>query len=396
MRTKLIEQPALPCPRLERYRPDGSLAEETPLQSFPFILGRSDSAELQLDSSRVSREHLEIIRQGKVYRVRDLGSTNGTFLNGRPVTEAELNDGDLLLVADVELVFFLGKAEPLRQAVTQMIDRQGDRQEQQPPPRRLVAEVRRIHQVVTRRGVVPRFRPVVQLEDQSLLAFEAVGRPRRARLPATRLVASTDCRLIGRVRQLERLVAVEEAARLPAAAAIFVQVDTCEIGDEGLIDSLGQLASSAAGRRLVVEIPDDAAGDTPQFAAIHARLSKLGIPLAYGEFSSGPARIAHRAAIAPQFLKLSPSLTRAVRRNRQRAGQVEAIVRAAGQLGIEVIATGLADQADVDACGRLGCRWGSGRQLGEALPLEAWCAKEYTPPAATGKLPSIAFPTPRS
>ncbi len=42
------------------------------------------------DVASVSLQHLEIVRDGAVFRIRDLGSTNGTFLNGERITEAEL------------------------------------------------------------------------------------------------------------------------------------------------------------------------------------------------------------------------------------------------------------------------------------------------------------------
>lgn len=66
---------------------------------LPFILGRDPSCHLRAASRMISLKHCEIFdHQGRV-QVRDLGSTNGTFVNGHKVSEpAELNDGDLLRV----------------------------------------------------------------------------------------------------------------------------------------------------------------------------------------------------------------------------------------------------------------------------------------------------------
>src|SRR5450432_2827604 len=44
-----------------------------------------------LDVASVSLQHLEIDREGNSFRIRDLGSTNGTFVNGERITEAELS-----------------------------------------------------------------------------------------------------------------------------------------------------------------------------------------------------------------------------------------------------------------------------------------------------------------
>ena len=47
----------------------------------------------------------EIVREGGVLRVRDLHSTNGTFVNGQKIDEHRLADGDLVVIADVHFSF---------------------------------------------------------------------------------------------------------------------------------------------------------------------------------------------------------------------------------------------------------------------------------------------------
>ena len=71
----------------------------------PAVLGRDPSASLILPVTAVSRRHAEIRREGGGYRVRDLGSRNGTLLNGRPVTDAELEPLDELRIGDAILKF---------------------------------------------------------------------------------------------------------------------------------------------------------------------------------------------------------------------------------------------------------------------------------------------------
>ncbi len=65
------------------------------------VLGRGSEADVQLDSAGVSRRHLEVYRQGPVYALRDLGSTNGSYLNGRRVAHAALSEGDVLRLGDM-------------------------------------------------------------------------------------------------------------------------------------------------------------------------------------------------------------------------------------------------------------------------------------------------------
>jgi pSer/pThr/pTyr-binding forkhead associated (FHA) protein len=70
-----------------------------------FTIGRSDTCSLVLGLSAVSVEHCAIFRRGGRYVIQDSGSTNGTLLNGSPVREALLKDGDRIGVGDIEMLF---------------------------------------------------------------------------------------------------------------------------------------------------------------------------------------------------------------------------------------------------------------------------------------------------
>ncbi len=70
------------------------------------LIGRSESAELRLDDGKVSRRHAEIRLEGGEARLRDLGSNNGTFVNGEAVEVARgLLSGDVITIGNASLVF---------------------------------------------------------------------------------------------------------------------------------------------------------------------------------------------------------------------------------------------------------------------------------------------------
>ncbi len=56
----------------------------------------------------MSRRHAEIVRSGDDYRVRDVGSLNGTYLNRERIEDAPLRNGDELQIGKFKLVFFEG------------------------------------------------------------------------------------------------------------------------------------------------------------------------------------------------------------------------------------------------------------------------------------------------
>lgn len=59
-------------------------------------VGRIAPAQVVLSDPTVSRQHFAIAHDGWTCRIRDLGSTHGTLVNGEPVTAAFLHDGDLI------------------------------------------------------------------------------------------------------------------------------------------------------------------------------------------------------------------------------------------------------------------------------------------------------------
>jgi len=67
-------------------------------------LGRGGDNDFPIDHPTVSSKHCEIEMSPEGLRVKDCHSTNGTFLNGSPITEATLQPGQVLRLGDVELV----------------------------------------------------------------------------------------------------------------------------------------------------------------------------------------------------------------------------------------------------------------------------------------------------
>ena len=76
-----------------------------PLTAPKFTLGRRTDCNLRIPTKDVSRQHCQIVLQGGAVRVKDLGSSNGTFVNGKRVAETELKAGDKLAIGPV--LFFV-------------------------------------------------------------------------------------------------------------------------------------------------------------------------------------------------------------------------------------------------------------------------------------------------
>ncbi len=94
-------------PHLKGRFPDGTTGE-FPLGELT-TLGRHPSNTVRLVDREVSKEHATIERMGRDFILRDLGSSNGTFVNGRRVAELRLRDGDEISLGTSKLVFHSGE-----------------------------------------------------------------------------------------------------------------------------------------------------------------------------------------------------------------------------------------------------------------------------------------------
>ncbi len=72
--------------------------------------GRHPDSEIFLDDVTVSRRHVEFVREGNAFVVRDVGSLNGTYVNREPIDTAILSGGDEVQIGKFRLVFLTSGA----------------------------------------------------------------------------------------------------------------------------------------------------------------------------------------------------------------------------------------------------------------------------------------------
>lgn len=120
-RTKVtkIDKSKLPVPNVLNpsgflvvlYPPTAGLGQRIEIPpGMSVIIGRSTECQFQINDDSVSRRHAQVINDGNgVFLVKDLGSTNGTHVNDRPIGQARsLKNGDRLRVGTVLLKFLSG------------------------------------------------------------------------------------------------------------------------------------------------------------------------------------------------------------------------------------------------------------------------------------------------
>ena len=99
--------------KLEITLPDGTqLSHE--LMDDIVTVGRIQANTIQIEDISVSSHHAQLTQDGSHYRLKDLGSTNGTFVNGEAVTETMLKASDSIRFGQIEGVYVSGGAASTR------------------------------------------------------------------------------------------------------------------------------------------------------------------------------------------------------------------------------------------------------------------------------------------
>jgi len=88
--------------------------------SYPLVrrtrIGRAPGCELQINSSSVSRQHAQVLMGPRDVIIEDLNSTNGVIVNGRKVSKALLNDGDMVMIGEAQFRFSMTLAPRVLEA----------------------------------------------------------------------------------------------------------------------------------------------------------------------------------------------------------------------------------------------------------------------------------------
>ncbi|GAB3269772.1 DUF3662 domain-containing protein [Microbacterium sp. MEC084] len=103
-----------------------------PLAKARTVIGRGSDADITVDDAGTSRAHVEVLWDGERAMMRDLGSTNGTKLDGRPTKQSGLADGQTITIGRTDIVFHVVPlaAPPAREprtTATRILPKNGDR-----------------------------------------------------------------------------------------------------------------------------------------------------------------------------------------------------------------------------------------------------------------------------
>src|SRR5262249_3137278 len=82
------------------FKPGDANYEKFEIAKDEIVIGRVQSCDIVLTDKKTSRKHTSIVRNGLYFKVCDLGSANGTYVNGQKISEHELSGDDVIRIGD--------------------------------------------------------------------------------------------------------------------------------------------------------------------------------------------------------------------------------------------------------------------------------------------------------
>ena len=348
---------------LESFVQDGRTLTRLPIRSLPFKVGRREVAHLTLSSDLVSKDHAEIYADKRGLRVRDAGSTNGTFINHQAVQDAALAEGDVIHFASFE--FRLGRRPPVEEETE---EKGTVRIQVIRLPDRFGGEAPKLRSLLREAQLTTVFQSIVRPADGSVFAHEALGRGAHPDLPESPHELLQLAELVDEQAGLSRRFrrrACEMAPGRSEVGHLFLNLHPSEVDRPDLMDEIRALQATVPGRQLTLELHESAVTHPGRVLELRAALADTGMSLAYDDFGAGQARLLELSEAPLDFLKLSMRLIHGIDTappSRHRV--LGSLVALARELGTRTIAEGVETPAEAAACASLGFDLAQGYHFG--------------------------------
>ena len=341
-------------------RPTGG--EETRsfrLDPLPFQVGRKPGLSLMLPGNTVSGLHAEFFKDGSALCLRDLGSTNGTFVNGdRLSSPTELHDNDMIQFADIP--FRLSRSHGANLSHT----RRKDACDQ-------ALAIVQFDQLLTGNAIIPHYQPIIDLASGQTVAYEVLARSRLIGLetPQFMFSAADQLGLSAKLSEQLRRTAVDDSSQLPDLPHLFLNTHPSELDTGTLLLSCQELRSLAPRQPITLEMHEAAMTNVGDMIALREGLEALDITLAFDDFGAGQARIAELAAVHPHYVKFDRCMIHNLHSaDASRRRVVAMLVQMILEVGIIPLAECVESAAEAQACKEAGFILSQGYLHGKPQP----------------------------
>lgn len=351
----------------KRWILSGQVSEAEPVREYQihdgvFSIGRRSESSLCLPTNCVSKNHAEIQCQQGELVIQDLGSTNGTFVNGQQInTSVAIKSGDLLQFASI--VFRVSENRHLTEHQTI----QQDNCDQ-------ALALIQFDRLIESGAFLPYFQPIIEMQNRTRIGYEVLGRSRIFGLqtPLEMFSAASQLDLESQLSEVFRKRGVELSQPLGKDACIFVNTHPKELGTEDFYRSLYELRHDGD-QKIILEIHEKAATNSDIMQKLSGVLKELNIGLAFDDFGVGEARLVELGEYRPDYLKFDMELTRSIDTATPKRREVVALLcKLVLDLGILPLAEGIENEESHQILVDMGFTHGQGFYYGKPLPVSAY------------------------
>jgi EAL domain-containing protein (putative c-di-GMP-specific phosphodiesterase class I) len=331
-----------------------------PVSPVPFTVGRKPGCRLQLNYKTISGHHADLTTDHDQLWVNDLGSTNGTYVNGRRITDpTPIREEDLLQFADIAFRVKLDRRETTCQTMQEdMCDN--------------ALALVQFDRLMENRLVTPYFQPIVDLTTGAFRGYEILARSRLFGMESCAAMFGAAARLNMEV-ELSRMLrweGIREGLNLPNNATLFVNTHPLEIQREGLVGTMASVRQLSEDVPIVLEVHEAAITDPSEMRTLRSQLKELNIGLAYDDFGAGQTRLSELIEAPPDYLKFDISLIRNLdKASPERRRTLESLVNVALDLGVNPLAEGIETEGEAEVSRKLGFKTAQGYFFGRPAPL---------------------------
>ncbi len=338
---------------------DGRSGQTFSISDQPSTIGRIPPALMVINSVGVSKQHASMWIENGHPVVRDLGSTNGTFVNGRRIETAVLKDNDLLQFANA---VFRVQLAPVVESMNVTVEGQA---------LSFAESVLEMEQLLRGEGAIPNYQPIIDLRTGRTIGHELLARSSYPQLSSPLAMFHTAARL-GQECQLSELMRHLGARTVlghSECGNLFVNTHPKEVINDRFIASLHELRAEAGDLPITVEVHEAAVADRTAMIRLRHVLNDCNMQLAYDDFGAGQARLHELSEVPPDYLKFDIKLIRGIDQAGDRRQMVVAsLVRMAQQLGILTLAEGVETEGEAAACRTIGFELAQGYLFGRPSP----------------------------
>ena len=329
-----------------------------PIHSTPFHVGRRPGLALCIPRRTVSGLHAEIVADSDSLRLRDLGSTNGTFVNGRRISETLVQEEDLVQFADVPFRVRRQDATGANRTVQEEVHDQA-------------FALVQLDRIISERAVVPPYQPIVELANEDIIGYEVLARSNLVGMHEARDIfrAAVCLDVEVELSRMFRWEGIRATASLGNPPHLFVNTHPKELIEPGLPQSIRAVREVSPAQPITLEIHEAAVTDPASMRDLRSVLRDVDVRLAFDDFGAGQTRLVELIEVRPDYLKFDMSLIRDIHlAPTERQEMLATLVRMVNNLGVIPLAEGIECADEHTTCLQLGFQLGQGFHYGRPAP----------------------------